>query len=314
MILKGLADPQPRPLSGLPVKRLPLGEWRECPRLDPSGQRARCHTKNWQLTENMSVDRERQFWDANCPTIAQALAGYEEGPDPNTRLMMDSLEPLEGRTVLDIACGAGITSAWLSARGASVTGIDISPKPLETARGLAHELGIDSTFIEADVNSGPAGFPIFDRAAGRFALHHLHLPSIVPFLAAHIETGGVAAFVETTDSNVLLRLCRRYLVGRFGIQRCGTLDEHPLTRSQMTFLRSSFGELEIRLGQMQFLRILDRQILSHRIRAASRLLGRIDDWLAAIPGTHGWSYHQVLVLTRPLSPEAIWPHRHSGMT
>jgi SAM-dependent methyltransferase len=80
--------------------------------------------------------REQAFWDEHVPPLEQAISEYRRGPDPNTALMLDALEPLEGRRVLDFACGAGLTSAWLAARGASVTGIDISAASVARVRDV----------------------------------------------------------------------------------------------------------------------------------------------------------------------------------
>src|ERR671917_631988 len=91
-------------------------------------------------------DREQAFWDEHVPPLEEILAEYREGPDPNTRLMLDLLEPLEGKRVLDFACGAGLTSAWLAARGALVTGIDISPASVARAQEVVARLGLTARF------------------------------------------------------------------------------------------------------------------------------------------------------------------------
>ena len=63
-----------------------------------------------------------------------------------------------------------------------------------------------------------------------------------------------------------MRLSRRFLVGRLGIPRLGTVDEHPLTASDVEALRSSFGSATIRVEQMKILRILDRQVFRYLAR------------------------------------------------
>jgi hypothetical protein len=88
------------------------------------------------------------------------------------------------------------------------------------------------------------------------------------------------------------------LVGRFGIPRLGTLDEHPLTRADLAVLERAFGQLEIRVPKMTFFRIFDRQVLRHRHERASRALGGLDDFLLERLRLGSWSYHQLLVLTR----------------
>jgi hypothetical protein len=100
------------------------------------------------------------------------------------------------------------------------------------------------------------------------------------------------------DSNPVLRLARRHLVGRFGIPRYGTLDEHPLTEDDLTVLRNSFGEFELRVAEMQFLRIFDRQVFRHGRPRASRVLGAVDDFLLGRLRWRSASYQQVVVLRK----------------
>ncbi|GAB3572336.1 class I SAM-dependent methyltransferase [Amycolatopsis endophytica] len=47
---------------------------------------------------------------------------------------LDLLGDVAGRRVLDAACGPGLYAAELAARGADVTGLDISPRMIELAR------------------------------------------------------------------------------------------------------------------------------------------------------------------------------------
>src|SRR5688572_30172410 len=91
--------------------------------------------------------READFWGHHLPSVEESLLEHERGPDVNTRAMLDLLEPLEGMTVLDFACGTGVTSAWLAARGAEVVGLDITPESIERARVLCKSVGVDATFV-----------------------------------------------------------------------------------------------------------------------------------------------------------------------
>ena len=242
--------------------------------------------------------RESEFWDHHVPSLEDCVLQYEAGPDKDTAAMLSAVEPLAGHTVLDFACGAGLTSAWLSKRGAVVTGIDLSAASTDRAAQLCEHVGAKAEFVTGALGSAELSTRMFDRIVGRFALHHVDCCSFAPILARHLRPGGVAAFLETMDNNPLLRVARKHLVGRFGIPRLGTLDEHPLTRNDLRVLENSFGELRIEVQQMKFLRIFDRQVLKYRSSRASRLLGAVDDLLQAKLRLDSWSYHQVLVLTR----------------
>jgi 2-polyprenyl-3-methyl-5-hydroxy-6-metoxy-1,4-benzoquinol methylase len=260
--------------------------------VNPGGVvRARSRTRD---TET----RERVFWDEHVPSLDACLAEYRSGPDAFTRAMLDAVEPLAGATVLDFACGVGVTTAWAAARGATVTGIDVSPQSITRARELCDAVGVKAWFVAGTLDTPELAGAVFGRIIGRFALHHTDCTAIAPLLASHLKPGGTGAFVETMDSNPMLRLARRHLVGRFGIPRFGTLDEHPLTRRDLAVLTGAFGELELQVPRMTFLRVLDRQVLRHRSRAASRVLGATDDFLLTKLHLQSWSYHQLVVVRR----------------
>ena len=242
--------------------------------------------------------RERRFWDEHVPSVADCLREYHAGPDVMTAAMLDAVEPLAGARVLDFACGTGITSAWLAANGADVIGIDLSPATVARAAELCRAAGVDVRFI-AGAFETQTDLGAFDRIVGRFALHHVDVATVAPTLASRLRPGGVAAFIETMDSNPVLRLARRHLVGRFGIPRFGTRDEHPLTRDDLAVLERAFGELELRVPRLTFFRILDRQVFRHRSQRASRTLGALDDFLLERIGLDSWSYHQLVVVRRP---------------
>jgi SAM-dependent methyltransferase len=257
--------------------------------------------------------RERRFWDDQVPSVAECLREYRAGPDIMTAALLDALEPLAGATVLDFACGTGVTSAWLADRGAAVTGIDLSPRSTARAGEFCRAIGADVSFVRRRPRyrfvTGPLesqhDLGTFDRIVGRFALHHVDVAAVAPLLASRLLPGGVAAFLETMDSNPLLRLARRHLIGRFGIPRFGTLDEHPLTDADLAVLEAAFGKLELRVPTMTFFRIFDRQVLRFRSRWASQAMGALDDLLLTRFHLDAWSYQQLLVLRRSDEHEAF---------
>ena len=255
------------------------------------------------MSRTAREEREEQFWDEHVPPLEVCLRQVEAGPEPNTRALLDALEPLEGRTALDIGCGGGVLSAWLAQRGARVTGIDVSPASVARARELAAALDLDIAFLDEGFPSAELDGIQFDRLAGKYVLHHLDLSVATPALARSLAEGGRAAFVETMATNPVLRLARR-LAGRFGIRRFGTEDEHPLGRRELAQLAGAFGSLRIEVAQLRFFRILDRQVLRYRRPRISRLLGRLDDLLLSL-GLTGASYHQLLVLSA--RPDADGP-------
>lgn len=75
-----------------------------------------------------------------------------------------SVRTLRGARALDVGCGGGILSEGLAARGASVTGLDVSRKLLEVAREHAAARGRGIEYVEGTVEefaeSGQEGFDL----------------------------------------------------------------------------------------------------------------------------------------------------------
>ena len=55
---------------------------------------------------------------------------------------VEQATPLDGRTVVDVGCGGGLLSEAMALRGATVTGLDLSPELLEVAKRHARESGV----------------------------------------------------------------------------------------------------------------------------------------------------------------------------
>ena len=101
-----------------------------------------------------------------------------------------------GRDVLEIGCGAGLDLVRFAGAGAQVTGVDVSSKALELARGYCRVAGVAATLLEAD----GARLPFADRS---FDLVYCH--GVLPFAGnpsgivaeAHrvLRPGGTAIFM-----------------------------------------------------------------------------------------------------------------------
>jgi 2-polyprenyl-3-methyl-5-hydroxy-6-metoxy-1,4-benzoquinol methylase len=75
-------------------------------------------------------------WDTYAEAYAQALEQREPADQPGGMLlrMLDLLGDLNGKVALDAGCGPGVLAQVMAARGARVTGIDLSPRLIEMAR------------------------------------------------------------------------------------------------------------------------------------------------------------------------------------
>jgi SAM-dependent methyltransferase len=93
------------------------------------------------------------------PTRYDEIAGFynefvgDDLDDSAALALLDLLPDLNGRQVLDLACGHGRLSRELARRGARVVGIDISAVLLEQARARESDEPLGITYLRADATS-----------------------------------------------------------------------------------------------------------------------------------------------------------------
>ena len=85
-----------------------------------------------------------------------------------------AFEPLAGKRILDIGCGAGALARSLSDRGARVSGVDPNPEALAHAR----EAVPGGTFYRAGAETLPFAGDSFDGAIFLNSLHHVPAPAM----------------------------------------------------------------------------------------------------------------------------------------
>jgi ubiquinone/menaquinone biosynthesis C-methylase UbiE len=90
------------------------------------------------------------------------------------RAVLDALNPLEDRTVLEIACGTGRFTVMLAERGADIVGLDISSAMMAEGRKKARAAGVADhiEFIRGDAARLPFPDDHFDTV---FAMRFFHL-------------------------------------------------------------------------------------------------------------------------------------------
>lgn len=110
-------------------------------------------------------DFERDVHDRLAVTYHQAFS-------PVTRHaiapLLAAVAPLAGHRLLDVATGPGNLAAAAAAQGAQATGLDLSPRMLDVARGL--HPGV--TFREGDAEQLPFGDGTFDAIVSAFGVGH----------------------------------------------------------------------------------------------------------------------------------------------
>lgn len=121
------------------------------------------------------VDENRDYWNgmADDWVAAGQRAWAADVPSwgiwqiPETDLNLLPAD-MQAMSAVELGCGTGFVSAWMARRGASVTGVDVSARQLETARKLATVHALNVTFVEG--NAEATGLPdaSFDFAVSEY--------------------------------------------------------------------------------------------------------------------------------------------------
>jgi SAM-dependent methyltransferase len=114
----------------------------------------------WNADAANWVEFGERLWRLETPEW-----GSWGNPDEGLNLLPADMAGVEA---IELGCGTGYVSGWMTRRGARVTAIDISAEQLATARRLAAEHGADITFIggNAEVTGLPDG--AFDFAISEY--------------------------------------------------------------------------------------------------------------------------------------------------
>lgn len=115
---------------------------------------------------------------------------------------IDNAIGLRGKRILDVGCGGGLLSEGMAVRGADVTGIDLSEKPLGVARLHLLESGQQVDYRKVAVEQLAAEEPAtFDAVTCLEMLEHVPDPASVVAACARLVKPGGQVFLSTINRN-----------------------------------------------------------------------------------------------------------------
>ena len=141
-------------------------------------------------------DLAHRWWDA----------GGEFAPlhaiNPLRLGWIEERAPLRGARVLDVGCGGGILAESMARRGADVTGIDLSEKPLSVAALHGLESGVAVKYEQIAAEEMAAREPAsFDIVTCMEMLEHVPDPAAVVRACATCVKPGGQVFFSTINRN-----------------------------------------------------------------------------------------------------------------
>jgi 2-polyprenyl-6-hydroxyphenyl methylase/3-demethylubiquinone-9 3-methyltransferase len=132
-----------------------------------------------------------------------------------------SRRPLDGRTALDVGCGAGLLAEPLARLGATVTGLDAAPALIAVAREHAAGQGLEIDYRAGELE-GLEGQ--FDLVTCMEVIEHVaDSAAFVRALARHLTPGGLL-IMSTPNATVMSKLMMITIGEGFGRIPKGTHD------------------------------------------------------------------------------------------
>jgi ubiquinone/menaquinone biosynthesis C-methylase UbiE len=116
---------------------------------------------------------------------------------------------VRGRRWLDVGCGSGTLSRWLSERGASVVGVDGSPEMVRIAQAVAQSQGGEGSipqFQIANMENLPFPDGSFDGVLCSSVLEYTNEPQLCLNEIARITKPGGTLLISVPNSRSVVRL------------------------------------------------------------------------------------------------------------
>ncbi len=127
---------------------------------------------------------------------------------------IDQAIGLAGKDILDVGCGGGLLSEGMAVRGANVTGIDLSEKPLGVAKLHLLDSGQKVDYRKISVEQLADEMPAaFDAVTCLEMLEHVPNPSSVIASCARLVKPGGQVFLSTLN-----RTPKSYLLAVIGAE------------------------------------------------------------------------------------------------
>ena len=185
------------------------------------------------------------WWDPDGPSAMLhqlnpvRLAYIRDRINQHWSLDEHGRRPLEGKSALDVGCGAGLLAEPLARLGAKVTAIDAAPELIEAARAHAQRQGLEIDYRAAAVEDVEGRF---DLVTSLEVIEHVADPqAFIRALAKRLPPGGLL-ILSTPNQTAWSKLLTVTLAEGFGRIPKGTHDyERFIAPDRMKLLLEAAG-------------------------------------------------------------------------
>lgn len=234
--------------------------------------------------------REREFHDRWATSAESDLPDprhvNEALTSPELRHIHRTLAPVAGKKVMDLGCGLGEASVYFAICGAKVTSVDLSQEMVRTTALLAKKNGVEITpHVAAAEDLGFSPSEKFDIVYVGNLFHHVDIKATLDKVMPHLASDGVLVSWDPLAYNPIINVYRSIAT------EVRTVDEHPLTVSDIRLIRSRFGQTQVKFYWLTSLLIFILMAVLQRKNP-----NKVRYWKAVVDDSDKWAW-----LFKPLS-------------
>jgi SAM-dependent methyltransferase len=225
------------------------------------------------------------LWRGGADAENRARWGFQ---DELVEAGLRALEPVAGRTVVEVGPGTGRESARLAGAGARVVALDLTRASLERVRAAS---GGRTLAVQARAETLPLTAASADRVFAQTVLMHLDLAAAAAEWVRVLRPGGRVVVVEPLAGNPLVGLYRRLL--------------SPYRRTRPSYVtlaaieRSAAGLRLVRHEERYLLEVAALGVPERLRPPARRVLAALDRRLFRLPSLRRLAWMTLVVLEKP---------------
>ena len=159
----------------------------------------------------------------------------EASTSPEMRYISSVLGDIKNKKILDLGCGLGEASVYFAKKLARVTALDLSPGMLKHVNKLSiiNKVRIKTHLATAEnfkLNKNNK----FDIIYAGNCLHHSNIRETLKSISLHLKKNGTFVSWDPITYNPIINIYRKLA------NQTRTVDEHPLTLSDINLIKTEF--------------------------------------------------------------------------